>query len=133
MQNHVLRMVGKLKEKKFPVNAGGFLNKNDSISLLAWADYVLIPSRIESIPVIFSDAIKCRCPVVSMPVGDLSRLVQENSVGILAKKVTSLDFANAIKESIRIPPESFLNNLNKTSVLFDISKISNLLIENIFR
>ncbi len=52
-----------LKERGRPVEIGGYLNRNGAADLLSWTDFVLIPSRIESIPVIFSDAMQMNRPV----------------------------------------------------------------------
>ena len=59
-----------------PVHDGGFLDREAAASALGWADRLLLPSRIESIPLIFSDAMHFNVPVVAMPVGDLPRLVE---------------------------------------------------------
>jgi glycosyltransferase involved in cell wall biosynthesis len=72
-----------------PVTLRGFLDKTEAAALLAWADYLVIPSRIESIPVIFSDAIQAGCPVLTTPVGDLPRLVAQYRVGLVAEAASA--------------------------------------------
>ncbi|MBK7918589.1 MAG: glycosyltransferase [Chloroflexi bacterium] len=59
----------RLQENGRPVTIRGYLNREEAAELLLWADYLLLPSRIESIPVIFSDAMQANCPVIAMPVG----------------------------------------------------------------
>ncbi len=66
-----------------PVTVRGYLDKAQAAELLLWADYLVLPSRIESIPVIFSDDMQAGCPVIATPVGDLPRLLHEYDVGIL--------------------------------------------------
>ena len=77
MEDEVKTAVSQLQAASRPIQLGGYLNQAEATNLFLWADYQLIPSRIESIPVIFSDAMQANCPIVTMPVGDLPRLVQE--------------------------------------------------------
>lgn len=65
-------------------------------------DFLLIPSRIESIPVVFSDAMQFGVPVVSMPVGDLPELIDKNGCGILAEECSADSFAKAIERSFEL-------------------------------
>lgn len=83
-----------------PVHDEGYLDRDAAADLLAWADRLLLPSRIESIPVVYSDALQAGCPLVAMPVGDLPRLLQEDRSGWLAEAVTASAFAAAIQSSV---------------------------------
>ncbi len=109
-----------LQAQQRPVSLQGFLNKPAATQLLQWADYVLIPSRIESIPVIFSDAMKCQAPVISMPVGDLPRLIDEYQVGIVASNVSVPAFTHAIQQALRIAPQSFALGLSRAAEEFSV-------------
>jgi glycosyltransferase involved in cell wall biosynthesis len=102
-----------------PVNVGGYLDQDGARNLLAWADYVLIPSRIESIPVVFSDAMQMNCPVVAMPVGDLQELIGKNQCGICSHSVDPLAFANALREAIHTPPRFFESGIAAAGSAFD--------------
>ena len=79
-----------------PLVLGGFIPKAAAERAIVRADWVLIPSRIESIPVVFSDAIKLGRPVVATPVGDLPQLVTKGC-GIMCGSVD----APAITASMR--------------------------------
>ncbi|SDB26323.1 Glycosyltransferase involved in cell wall bisynthesis [Desulfonatronum thiosulfatophilum] len=103
-----------------PVEIGGFLNRDQAVELFEWADYVLLPSRIESIPVVFSDAMAAGCPVVAMPVGDLPRLVQEHEVGILSESVTPQGFAVALERALAMSTDRFRGNIAHVARLFDV-------------
>ncbi|MBE9562859.1 MAG: glycosyltransferase [Proteobacteria bacterium] len=107
----------------YPVTLQGYLNKEEAIELFLWADYVLIPSRIESIPVVFSDAMKCQCPIVSMPVGDLPRLITEYKVGVLAKEVSAASFAQAINHILTKPPNTFSSGIKQAANDFNLDHI----------
>ena len=100
-----------------PVEPLGYLKRVEAQQAMLDADYLLIPSRIESIPVVFSDAMKLDLPVISMPVGDLLELVS-SGVGILSKRVDAHSFAQAIQNALqaaRNPVE-----LRRMSACFDL-------------
>ncbi|MDY7076332.1 MAG: glycosyltransferase [Chloroflexota bacterium] len=65
------------------VTVYGYADPVTATAYLKGCDALVMPSRIESVPVLFSDALTCGCPVVSTTVGDLGRLVRENKVGLL--------------------------------------------------
>jgi len=119
----VSREVSFLKKLFRPVSHQGYLSKTGAVELLLWADYVLIPSRIESIPVIFSDAMKCGCPVICMPVGDLPRLLKKYSVGVMADGVTGQNFAAAISNILQNSPYKSVVDLKQASNDFDLDRI----------
>jgi len=81
-----------------PVRLSGFLGTTEAAAAFGEADRLLLPSRIESIPVVFSDAIAAGVPIVSMPVGDLPALVQPG-IGWLSARVDAVAFAGAIRAS----------------------------------
>ncbi|SBV36633.1 Glycosyl transferase group 1 [uncultured Stenotrophomonas sp.] len=95
-----------LQQQGRPVIAGRFLSKPEAEAAIVHTDCLLIPSRTESIPVVFSDAMKLGRPVVSMPVGDLPQLVG-TGVGILARQVSSQAFASAISTLLQRSAQSF--------------------------
>jgi len=106
-----------------PVYKSGFLDKSQAAELLMWADYVLIPSRIESIPVVFSDAMQCGVPVITTPVGDLPRIVKKYDVGILAANVSSDAIYNAICKALDKSPSEFYMKTQLASQEFNIKRI----------
>jgi len=96
-----------LKEAGRPILLGGYLDRIQAAKLLLWADYLLIPSRIESIPVIFSDAMQCMCPVIVTPVGDLPRLLSDYEVGVLATNLSAQAFVFALTQILNQAPQKF--------------------------
>lgn len=90
------------------VSLNGPIDAQQLSNYLTRIDFLLIPSRIESIPVIFSDAMQMQTPVVSTPVGDLTRLIQKFSCGLIAQSITSKAIANSIHNALENGPEIFL-------------------------
>lgn len=113
-----LRAVGR------PVELGGFLAKREAEAAIARADWVLIPSRIESIPVIFSDAMKLGRPVIAMPVGDLPRLVGTDGCGILAERTDATAYRHALNVVQRTSPLSFAGGISVQAARFNIGKVA---------
>jgi glycosyltransferase involved in cell wall biosynthesis len=105
------------------VRLGGYLDKHEAAELIGWSDFLLLPSRVESIPVIFSDAMQLGTPLISTPVGDLPRLHEKFEFGALANSATSEDFAVAIRSAINTTPEAFANSVKNASAEFDLASI----------
>ena len=112
--------VRKLREAQRPVTLGGYLDKQGAADLIGWADYLLLPSRIESIPVVLSDAIQLATPVVAAPVGDLPRLYREFALGTLASAVTASAFADALRAALAQDASAFASGLRSARSHFDL-------------
>lgn len=121
LEGIVRERVGRLCAQGRPVEAGRFLVKAEAEAAIVRADWVLIPSRIESIPVVFSDAMKLGRPVISTPVGDLPRLLAEYSVGVCSHDVTGAAFAAAIREGLSLPPTTRADAIGAVVALFSMS------------
>jgi len=81
----------------------------------------LLPSRIESVPVVFSDAAQAGTPVVATPVGDLPRIFGEFDVGILADSNRADDIAQAIREALDTDAGRFAAGLDAAARQFDVA------------
>ena len=106
-----------------PVTVGGYLDKDAAAALIGWADYLLLPSRIESIPVIFSDAMQLGTPLVATPVGDLPRLHERFGFGVLADAPGIDAYANAIRHAIRQDAAGFGPAVQRARAEFDLATI----------
>lgn len=106
-----------------PVQLGGFLEQGAAEQAISESDWLLIPSRIESIPVVFSDAMKLGCPVIALPVGDLPELVQ-SAVGVISSAVDPGEMRDAIRRAIS---QSALNldvGIARTARTFDLEAVA---------
>lgn len=106
-----------------PVSMGGYLDKAKAAELIGWADYLLLPSRIESIPVIFSDAMQIGTPLVATPVGDLPRLHGDYTFGVLADYANSASFTAALRQALRTPPATFEPGVARARADFNLERI----------
>lgn len=105
-----------------PVRLSGYLNRDTAQAALAVADRLLLPSRIESIPVVFSDALAFGVPIVSMPVGDLPKLLAGGG-GWVASDVAGPAFARAIRQSLGSDP-AVLDALPALRERFDVNAVA---------
>jgi glycosyltransferase involved in cell wall biosynthesis len=63
------------------MSVGGYLSAQEMAGYLRAADCLVIPSRIESVPVLLGDAAQAGLPIITTDVGDLGRLVRQFDVG----------------------------------------------------
>ena len=99
------------------------LDANDAA--LADADQLLIPSRVESIPLVFSDAVRAGCAVVAMPVGDLPGLVgEEPPCGVVAEAATAGAFARALATALRVPSDRFAAGISQRAAEFSLTRVA---------
>ena len=103
-----------------PVKMMGYLNKQEATALMGWADYVMLPSRIESIPVVFSDAMQGGCPIVCSPVGDLPHLIDKYKIGQVAREVGADAFAEALRHILLRSPASYEPGLHVAAHDFSV-------------
>ena len=124
LEADVHRMVGRLQARGHPVEVGGYLDTAGAIDLITWSDYLVLPSRVESIPVVFSDAAQLGRPMIATPVGDLPSLFEQYEFGVLAGEVTSGAIAEALRRALRISASRFHERLYALSKQFDISLVA---------
>jgi len=131
LQGLVQERARSLVEQGRPVRVSGFLARQEAKEAFESADYLLLPSRVESIPVVFSDAMKAGLPLVASPVGDIPELVAELPVGVLAEEVSAESYSSAIRQALRRSPGGFGENLKKMAGRFDITAIADRLVRDL--
>jgi glycosyltransferase involved in cell wall biosynthesis len=127
----VRERVAALQAARRPVQAGRFLAKPDAEAAIVRADWIVIPSRIESIPVVFSDAVKSGRPVVATPVGDLPRLVKDDpACGVLAETVSATAIAGALRATVDSDPTGYSAGVRKQAAEFALPAITQRLLRD---
>lgn len=106
LKKQVENALRELVEKK-QVSIGGVIAPEKLVAHLKGVKALIIPSRLESIPVIFSDAMQAGCPVISTDVGDLKELVKLFGVGIVVPKENPEALASAFEEFDRVGRAGF--------------------------
>lgn len=114
MRRFVLKKIAELQSQKKPVVQIGYVNKAMAESELGTADWLVIPSRIESIPVVLSDAFQMMLPVISTNTGDMKALMANNEkYGVIANEISVISISNSIKTALSINPTTMLPALDK--------------------
>lgn len=116
-----------LNEKiKFYGNINNFQKIGEIIST---SDWLVIPSLSDSIPLIFSESMKCKTPVIVSDLADLSFLVNKYKVGYLFKRGDFSDLARIIKSLPKrtVQRMTFVNNTNQAAKDFNLgSSVKNI-------
>lgn len=107
-----------------PVSIGGYLDTEGAAKLIEWTDYLALPSRVESIPVIFSDAAQMGRPLIATPVGDLPGLFDKREFGVLSDETTVASYADALRKALRTPALQFQAQLAAFARDFDIAEVA---------
>ncbi|MGQ4660187.1 glycosyltransferase [Lysobacter sp. F6437] len=118
MEELVHARIGSLSRAARPVRVSGYLSRDQASAALARTDRLLLPSRVESIPVVFSDALAYCVPVIAMPVGDLPQLLD---CGAVAESVTAEAFAEAIRRSCRQDGGASRSGISRLKNIFDVN------------
>jgi len=120
LEEDVRRACAKLQANNRPVAFTGYLEKQQVSELLTRSDYLLIPSRSESIPVVFSEAMSCSCPVICTPVGDLPALISKYEAGVQASEITASAIKIAIRKALLKSPSGFVAGMKNACRDFDV-------------
>jgi glycosyltransferase involved in cell wall biosynthesis len=78
------------------IRLGGPIGPSELASYLRVVRALIIPSRIESIPLILSDAAQAGCPVIATRVGDVGTLLERFKVGVTVPPESPSALAEAI-------------------------------------
>lgn len=131
MHDQVHHAVHDLIKRDRPVSVGAYLDKEAAAELIEWADYLLLPSRVESIPVIFSDAMQIGTPIIATPVGDLPRLHGKYRYGVIATNLNSTAYAAAIQVALDTNATTFDEGLEAAKADFDLAEIVKGFVRNV--
>ncbi|MFZ2197989.1 MAG: glycosyltransferase [Thermodesulfovibrionales bacterium] len=121
MEGELKNMISGMRLEKY-ISLNGAILAQEFSDYLKSVSFLIIPSRIESIPVVFSDSLQIGTPVVSMPAGDLGRLISESGCGIIAKEVSAEALARAIEEAAIKGRDFFKENTAKAYEQFEIKR-----------
>jgi len=98
-----------------------YANPQTVISYAQSCDWLIIPSRIESIPLIFMDALQIGIPVIVSDVGDLGSLVHRFKIGMVVPPENPLALAEALQASLERPKTTFIDAWQAPRKLFNLN------------
>lgn len=111
------------------VSMGGYISAARFAAYLSQVHALIIPSRLESIPVVLSDALQMGCPIVVTNVGDMGRLVADFGAGLVAAPEAQSISAEILRMS-KDPRDKRADEIRALYALFDIERISGQLIKD---
>ena len=121
LETAVRERVARLAEAGRPCTALGYVDRSAATALYAWSDHVLLPSRVESIPLVFSDAVRSGRALVATPVGDLPALLARYRCGVLAPSIDGAGLVTALRETLARPADSWREGIAAAAADFDVA------------
>jgi glycosyltransferase involved in cell wall biosynthesis len=104
------------------VTVHGFADEATYVSNLAGCDLSLIPSRMESIPVVLSDALQMGKPVVASDVGDMGRLLRETPAGLVVPAGDAQALCRAMIQFASSGSSTFADSVSALASRFDLNE-----------
>jgi len=104
------------------VTIEGPVNESMMAALLRKCHTLVIPSRVESIPVVLSDALQVGCRVMVSDVGDMGPLVRSYRAGIVVDELSPEAFEKAIRSQLERKKDEFQEGRQKLYALFNLEK-----------
>jgi glycosyltransferase involved in cell wall biosynthesis len=100
-------------------------------ALLRKCHALIIPSRVESIPVVLSDALQVGCNVMVSDVGDMGPLVRSYQAGIVVDELSPEAFEKAILSQLERKKDEFQEGRQKLYALFNLEKGVDIFLESL--
>jgi len=104
------------------VYLNSYANESLAAKYFSLCDCLIIPSRIESIPVVLSDALQTSTPVIVTDVGDMGDLVRIKNAGIVVEPENPEQLRDAIVNFHVYGGEKYKDGVTQLSNIFDVSK-----------
>jgi len=104
------------------VTIQGPVDQTMMAALLQQCHSLILPSRIESIPVILSDALQLDCNLIVTDVGDMGPLVRSYQAGMVVDKESPEKLKEAILEQLKRGKDEFREGRRKLYTLFDLKE-----------
>jgi glycosyltransferase involved in cell wall biosynthesis len=106
------------------VMIGGYADEAVVVSELAASDCVVIPSRMESIPVVFSDALQMGRPLIASDVGDMGTLLRRHPAGLVVPPDDASALCAAMLEMAAQDRGRYTPHIQQLAARFDVTKVA---------
>jgi glycosyltransferase involved in cell wall biosynthesis len=115
-----LQLQNRIRGYERYIHLGGIADPNTVVTYMRTCDWLVIPSRIESIPLIFVDSLQMRIPVIAADVGDLGKLVGRFGVGKVVPPNDHLALKEAMKAVLSQPRTTLLEIWDAPLEIFNL-------------
>lgn len=118
------QVVGDNSNNSIDIIFHGNISEKEKVLILSQTDWLIIPSRSDSIPLVFSEAMKLNIPVIASDLADLKYLVNKYKVGYVFKSGEMKELAKVIE---RLPVRQgirkvFVKNTKQAAEIFSIKQ-----------
>lgn len=111
----------------------GFLSDGPLASYLRAVDAVVIPSRAEALPVIFTEAARFGTPAVTTDVGDLGALARQHRTAIVVAPEDASALAQGLQDIACGDRQRFQGGMHELLERFDIGRAAEKLLSDLAR
>lgn len=128
----------KLKQKvrewnlEYNTFINSYVERDKVFSYLSKSDYVVIPSRSDSISLVLFEAVQANKPLILTNVGDVGKIMTNYNIGIIVES-NAKSIAEGIRQAIKSPSgqlDSFISIKNDLKNFLDPQKSLKILIES---
>ena len=123
-----------IEERALPASAvtlHGYIGPDEAARAIRSADCLVIPSRIDSIPVVLSDAVRLGTPVIATSVGDMGDVVSEHQCGLTCPAGDPAALAGAMRDFMETEPGAFHQGMAAATELFDVDRAARSFLEDL--
>jgi glycosyltransferase involved in cell wall biosynthesis len=104
------------------IHLGGYADPNTVIRYMTACDWLIIPSRIESIPLVFVDALQMHLPVIATEVGDMGALIRRFGIGQVVQSAAPNSLAVAMEKAVSISRADIVGAWDEALNVFDLGQ-----------
>ena len=113
------------------VTVGGYTQTAEYVSCLRSADIVVIPSRQESVPLVYSDALQMGRPLIVSRVGDMGQLMEQHASGRSFPAEDCQALADAMLEFDTIDRGELESSIKEAAAQFSLDRAAQALVEHL--
>ena len=121
MRESIIQQVNE-NDLKDCVTVGDFANAETVIRFGKACDAIVIPSRMESIPVVLSDAMQMKKPVIVSDVGDMGEIVRDAGAGLVVPPNDPNALSQAMIQFCQQGPDAFSQGIARLAKRFDVDQ-----------
>lgn len=104
------------------INFSGQSDKETVFSYMKSSDFLVVPSRSESLPLVIIEAAKVGLPIVATNVGDCGRLMRRYNIGKSVAPNNPKRLAKVLKETVREKKDKYRAGLRLLADDFSLEK-----------
>ena len=128
LEKEILKKVAK-KPLAGAVEVNGYVAVDKVCLELSDCSVLVIPSRMESIPLILSDAVQLGKDIIVTDVGDMGELVREYKAGIVVERENATELTDAMINYSKSLDSEFRDGIKKMATLFNLNNSAKIIVD----